>query len=49
MHENVMPWIIDTMLDYILDETEITTNAEEVIKEAVELSRQKHLESMRRE
>lgn len=49
MHENVMPWMMDVMLDFLLDETEITTNAEEIVKDAVELSRTKHLESMRKE
>jgi hypothetical protein len=49
MHENVMPWLLDTMLDFLIDDNMIFANTEEVIKEAVDLSRTKHLESITKE
>ena len=39
MHENVMPWMLDVMLDFLVDDNEIARNADEVVRDAVELSR----------
>lgn len=43
MHENVMPWLLDVMLDFLIDDNEIARNADEVVRDAVEVSRQRHL------
>ena len=39
MNEDVMPWMLDQMMDFLLDETEIAHNVNEVIQDSVELSR----------
>ncbi len=31
MHENVMPWMLNTMIDFLLDETVVADNVEKVI------------------
>ena len=49
MNENIMPWVLDCMADFIDDEDDQDINLEDVIKDAFELSKQHHKESIERE
>jgi hypothetical protein len=46
MDENVMPWVLDCMADFIDDEDDQELNLEDVIRDAFELTKIKHRESI---
>ena len=49
MNENIMPWVLDCMADFIDDEDDQEFNLEDVIKDAFELGKQQHKESIEKE
>lgn len=49
MTENIMPWVLDYMIDFIDDEDDQEINLEDVIRDAFELSKIQHKESIERE
>ncbi len=42
IHENVMPWLLDKMADFLNDEDLIEINTENVIKDAFEFGKESH-------
>ena len=46
MHENVMPWLLENMINYLTDEDYISINVEEVVRDAFHVGNGKHAESM---
>jgi hypothetical protein len=46
MHENVMPWVLDMMADFINDDEFIDINADDVVRDAFELGKTMHKEAI---
>ena len=42
MNENIMPWVLDMMGDFIEDEDYQELNLEELVRDAFEMSKTKH-------
>jgi hypothetical protein len=49
MTENVMPWVLDQMADFIDDEDVQELTVEDVIKDAYELAKAQHREGIHME
>lgn len=49
MHENVMPWMINKMIDFLTDEDFIASNVNAVVNDAFEMGRQMHQKSVKAE
>lgn len=49
MNENVMPWVMDFMADFIDDEEDQEINLEDVVRDAFELGKMQHKDSIEKE
>ena len=49
MHENVMPWMLDKMINFLEDETFIDYNVGEVVIDGFESVKNKHKDAIMRE
>ena len=43
LHENVMPWIVDQMMNFLTEDDYVQVNAEEVVNLAFTLGQQEHI------
>lgn len=49
IHENIMPWVLDKMADFLNDEDYIDINTEDVVRDAFEAGKQSHKEAIEAE
>ena len=49
LHENVMPWVIDKMADFLNDEDFIEINTEDVIRDAFDGGKDSHKKAIEAE
>ena len=49
IHENVMPWLIGMMADFLADEEHIDVNSNDVVRDAFEMGKDEHKKAIEAE
>jgi hypothetical protein len=49
LHENVLPWIFDRMVEFMYEDDFINVNTEDIVRDAFVMSRDLHAQSVEAE